>query len=94
MTDFDDLNFILDNMTQFFTGDRLVLALFFLFLFFITFIAAGLPAEISLVLILPLAGFFLAIGYFGVIDKGQWIVNLVLIGVGAIYGWAVIKLMT
>jgi len=94
MTDFNDLNFILDNLTQYFTGDRLVLALFIMFLFFIAFIAAKLSPEISLILLLPLAGFFLAIGYFGVIDKAQWIVNIILIGVGVIYAWAMIKLMT
>ena len=73
MTDFNDLNFILDNLTQYFTGDRVILALFIIFIFFMTFIAVGLSPEISLVLILPLGGFFLAIGYFGIVDKALYL---------------------
>jgi len=94
MTDFTDLSFITDQLTQYFTGDRIVLALFIMFVFFIAFIARGVPPEMSLILLLPLAGFFLAIGYFGVVTNAQWIVNIILVGVGAIYGWAVIKLMS
>ncbi len=94
MTNFNDLNFILDTLTAYFTGDRVILALFILFIFFIGFIAAGLRPELSLVMMLPLAGFFLAIGYFGLIDKSQWIVNLGLVAVGVIYGWAIIKIMS
>jgi len=94
MTNFTDLNFILDNLTQYFTGDRVILGLFILFLFFISFISVGIRPELSLLLVFPLAGFFVAIGYFGTVENGQWIINLALVGVGAIYGWAVLKLMS
>lgn len=94
MTDFNDLNFILDNLVQYFTGDRVILSLFLLFLFFVAFVSLGIQPQFALVLVLPLLGFFVAIGYFGVVDKAQWIVNLTLVAVGAVYGWAVIRLMT
>lgn len=94
MTNFTDLTVILDLLVENFTGTRAILSLFIMFFFFVSMTIIGMRPEIVLVLLLPLAGFFVAIGYFGEVAKSEWIVNLILIILGFFYGWAMVRLMT
>lgn len=91
MTNFEDLNLILDNLVNYFTGSYLILGLLLCLGYMLVLMAKGLDFRYSTVLTLPLIGLFLAIGWFG---AAHWILNLALLVVAFFYALAVLKLTT
>ena len=94
MTDFIDLNVIVENLVQYFTGSYVTLGLLICLIFLMFMLARGLDIRYAITFTLPLLGFFVAIGWFGTLTNNQWIVNVGLIIVSVIYGTAVVKLAT
>lgn len=94
MTSFLDFNVLLDNLVEYFTGSTGILALLICGMVLLVFMARGLDFRYSITMVLPLLGFFVAIGWFGAIVNSQWIVNFALLVVALFYGSAVVKFMT
>lgn len=94
MANFEDLNLIFENLVSYFTGSYTVLAIIILSIFMLVLLARGLSLRYASLFLLPFAGFFVAIGWFGNLGLSQWIVNLILIVVGLFYAWAVIRITT
>lgn len=94
MTDFDELEIFTDNLVQFFTGSYATLAILLSGLFLMFLLVRGLDFRYASVFTLPLIGFFVGIGWFGVVESAQWIVNLSLVVVSFFYGVAVVRIMS
>ena len=94
MTDFTDFNTILDILVSYFTGTQAILALIICFMFFLIFLVKGVDFRYASLFVLPLVGFFVAIGFFGDVSKAQWIVNGVLIVISFFYGLAILRFMS
>lgn len=89
MTDWIAFNLIRDNMINNFFGDYVTFALVLSVLFLIMLVSIGIEFKYSIVFTLPIVGGFAALGYFG---SFGWIVNALLIVIGLIYGFVLIKL--
>jgi len=92
MTNFTDFNLVFDNLATYFAGDYTTLALSCLLLFLVVLLVAGLDFRYASLFTLPLAGFFVFIGWFGSIGDSQWIVNIGLIIVSFGYALAILRL--
>lgn len=92
MTNFTDFSIVWENLVAYFTGSYAILAMFIVGLFFLVLLARGLDIRYSSIFTLPLVGFFVAIGWFGMFGVAQWIVNLGLIVVAFFYGFAILKI--
>lgn len=92
MTSFTDLNLIFDNLVVYFTGSYSLTAVMLIVFFLLTLLVSGIELRYTIVFTLPLIGFFVSIGWFGLASGGVWIVNLVLIIVSALYAFAIIRL--
>lgn len=94
MTSFTDLNILIDNLVQYFTGSYVILGLLICLVFLLVLISRGLDVRYSVTFTIPLLGFLVAIGWFGTVTNNQWIINIGLIVVSVIYGTAIVKLTT
>lgn len=94
MTDFTDLNLITDNLVSYWTGNYTILALFIIVIFMLIIMSRDVDFRYAVVFVLPLAGLFLAIGWFNTVPNNEWIINTFLIVVSMIYGFAFLRLTT
>jgi len=94
MTNFESFSLVWENLVEYFFGSYIALSIFLILIFMVVLLARGLDFRFATLFALPLVGFFVAIGWFGSLGAAQWIVNLVLIGVGFIYAFAVLRLTT
>jgi type IV secretory pathway VirB2 component (pilin) len=94
MANFEDFNLIFQNLVSYFTGSYPILAILIVVVFILVLLARGVDFRYSAIFVIPLIGFFVAIGWFGSIGAAQWVVNLILIVVAFFYGAAIIKLTT
>jgi len=92
MTSFTDLNMIFDNLVVYFTGSYESTALLLIVFFLLMLLVTGIELRYAIVFTLPLVGFFVSAGWFGLASGGVWIVNIVLIVVSALYAFAIIRL--
>ena len=94
MTDFSSLNLVLANLVNYFTGTYALLGLFICFIALLVILSRDIDFRFASLFVLPLLGLFVAIGWFGSVDKAEWIVNTLLVVIGVFYGMAVIKFMS
>lgn len=92
MTNFTDLNVILDNLVLYFTGSYAILGVVLSTILLLVLLVRGFDFRYASVFTLPLLGAFVAIGWFGSVDSAQWIVNLGLVVIAFFYGAALLKL--
>lgn len=90
MTNWNDLSLVGDNLVSYFTGSYAVLATFIIVLFLLLLLARGLEFRYATLFVLPLLGGFSIIGWLG----SSWPVQVALLLVGLVYGFAVVRLTT
>lgn len=91
--EWNDFNFLFDLLVQYYFGTYAILSLFLLVVVMFILLMNGISLKFSILLIFPLLGFFVSIGWFGNVINNQWIVNIALIVIAIIYAYIIIKLM-
>lgn len=94
MTNWEDFDLVFDNLIRYFTGDTTFLSILIIGVFLIVLTSRGIKFKHSIIITLPLLGFFVAIGWFEAIVNPGWLVNFALIIVSFIYGFAILRLTT
>jgi len=91
MTAWSNFNYLKEVMVVYYFGNPLIFYLSIILLFMLLFVMAGIDFRTSIVFTLPLVAAFSINGFFG---EYGYIINIALLVVSLIYGYAVIKLMT
>ena len=96
VTDWTSFVFVRENLVQYWTGTTIALAIGLIVLFLIIFLALGVEFRYALVFLLPMVVAFGAAGWFNSVTGGSvtWVVNLFLLIVALIFGFAFWKAMT
>jgi hypothetical protein len=82
-------NDLLDVLVTYFFGSVTLFSVTLLAFMLVLFLAVGMPVRYAFPSILPLAAGLSLAGFFG---AEGWIINLILIVVGLIYAYTVIRL--
>lgn len=90
MTNWNDLTIVGDNLVSYFTGSYAVLAAFITLFFLLLLLARGLEFRYATLFVLPIVGGFSVIGWLG----SSWVVQVALLVIGLMYGFAVVRLTT
>lgn len=91
MTDWSNFSYLKEVLVVYYFGNPLVFYIATITLFILLFVMAGIDFRQSIVYTLPLVAAFSMNGFFG---EYSYIINIALLIVAIIYGYAVIKLMT
>lgn len=91
MTDWSNFNYLREVLIVYYFGNPLVFYIATITLFLLLFVMAGIDFRQSIVYTLPLIAGFSIGGFFG---EYGYIINIALLIVAIIYGYAIIKLMT
>ena len=91
MTDWVSFSVLGQNIIAYMTGSSLGLGILVSFFFLIMFAATGIDLKYVFPLILPILGAFAFAGLFG---EFSWIVNIVLLIIAFIYGFAMYSLLS
>lgn len=91
MASWDIFGELLGILITHFFGSHAIFSVLILGLGIIGFLAVGLPLRYGLPLLIPLGGGIAAANYFG---SNTYVFPLLLIIVGLIYGYSIIKLTT
>lgn len=90
MTEFVDFNIIGNNLVTYLFGSYTVFAIVICSLFLIILMSVGLEFKYALPLSLPVVALFTIAGWFG---SGSWILSAVLLFIGLIYAFAIIRIV-
>lgn len=91
MASWDIFGSLLEILISNFFGSHAIFSVLVIGLTLIGFLAVGLPLRYALPMLIPLGGGIAAANYFGATN---YVFPLILIIVGLIYGYSIIKLTT
>jgi hypothetical protein len=91
MTEWSNFNYLKEVLIIYYFGNPLIFYLATIALFLLLFVMAGIDFRSSIVYTLPLVAAFSIGGFFG---EYSYIINIALLVVSLIYGYAILKLMT
>ncbi len=89
MTEWNSFWLIQENLLTYFFGDILIFSIVAMIVFSIALMKLGLPVEMVLAYLVPIAGGFSVAGYLGATD---WLVYLFVLILGIFVGTAINKL--
>lgn len=89
--DWTGLNAIFDNLSLYLVGSTIAAALLLFILFIIILVSNGIDFKIAFLFAMPIMAGFSANAYLG---SGNWIFNIILMIVGILYAYSLIKLTT
>lgn len=87
----NDFNVLYENLAIYLFGSYEITGLFMTIFVLLAFGLSGLPMRFAFILILPIISGFVVAGFFG---SFTWIINSLLIIIGILYAYAVIKLFS
>lgn len=90
MADFSDLSIIGHNFVTYLFGNYLIFALIISAFFLIVLLTLGMEFKYAFPLMLPVVALFSIAGWFG---NTTWVLNAILLVVGLIYAFAIIKMI-
>jgi len=96
MTDWALFGLVKDNLIQYFTSTSIGLALAIMLLFIIILLALGVEFRYAIIFIFPLVVSFGAAGWLNTVTGTNvtWIINIFLLIIGLIFGYAFWKATT
>lgn len=94
MTNFLDFNLVFDNLVSYWTGSYTILSVMLIVVFMMVILSRGIDFRYAVAFVLPLVGFFVAIGWFNTVANSEWILNMFLIVVAFFYAFALIRFTT